>query len=216
MEYLVNVAQDFVESLITLLVIMNPLNGVVFFCSLTAKVSLGERKRVAKRTGFVAFLILLVFAYFGNLILAALQITLESVMIAGGLFLLVFAIKDVTSRESGTGVAKKTGALSREEANDIAVFPLAIPLLAGPGAIATVIIFNHPSYGVAKGLTDFSTPLAILISCIIVWLLFTISTELTKILKPSVMMIIGKVMLILMGAVGVSFIVRGITAILGH
>jgi len=214
MEYLVSVAQDFVEALITLLVIMNPLNGVVFFCSLTARASSGERKRIAKRTGCVAFAILLVFAYFGNLILAALQITLESVMVAGGLFLLVFAIKDVTSGDSGDGVSRKSRSISREEAEDIAVFPLAIPILAGPGAIATVIILNNPNYGVAKGITDFSTSLAILISCIITWLLFTISSQLTKILKPSVMMMIGKVMLILMGAVGVSFIVRGLTAIL--
>jgi multiple antibiotic resistance protein len=216
MEYLVSVMQDFVESLITLLVILNPINAVLFFCSLTAKASLDERKRIAKRTALVTFLMLLVFAYLGNLILATLHITLESVMIAGGIFLLVFAIKDVTSHVSGAGDPQKTGSLSREEADNIAVFPLSIPLLAGPGAIAMVIVLNNPEYGVAKGLTDFSTPLAILISSIIVWSLFTISTKLTKIVKPSVMMIIGKVMLILMGAVGVSFIVKGITALLSH
>jgi multiple antibiotic resistance protein len=216
MEYLVSVAQDFVESLITLLVILNPIKAAPFFCSITARASLDERKRVAKRTAIVTCLILLVFAYFGDLILAVLHITLDSVMIAQGIFLLVLAIKNVTSHESGAGVPRKTGSLSREEVNNIAVFPLATPLLAGPGAIATVIVLNNPDYGVAKGLTDFSTPFAILISCIIVWLLFTISIKLTKIVKPSVMMVTGQVLVILTGAVGVSFIVRGITAILSH
>ena len=212
MEYLVIVAQDLIESLITLLVILNPIKAIPFFLSLTAKATLDQRKMIAKRTALVTFLVLLVFAYFGDLILAALHITLYSVMIAGGIFLLVFAIMDVSRAEG----PKRRGSLSTEEANSIAAFPLATPLLAGPGAIATVIVLNNPDYGMAKGLTDFSTALAILFSCIIVWLLFTISTKLTRILKPSVMMIIGKVMLILMGAVGVSFIVRGITAILSR
>jgi multiple antibiotic resistance protein len=96
------------------------------------------------------------------------------------------------------------------------VFPIAIPLLAGPGAIATVIVLNDPRYGVAKGITDISPALAILTACIIVWLLFTVSNRLTRIVKPSAMLVIGKVMDILMGAIGVSFIVGGIMTILGH
>ena len=167
MEYLVSVAHDFVESLITLLVILNPIKATPFFCSLTAKATLDQRKSIAKRTALVTSIILLVFAYFGDLILAALHITLDSVMIAQGIFLVAVAITDVTSHEYGA-LPKKTGSLSREEANHIAVFPLATPLLAGPAAIATVIVLNNPSYGVAKGLTDISTPLAILISSIIV------------------------------------------------
>jgi small neutral amino acid transporter SnatA (MarC family) len=63
---------------------------------------------------------------------------------------------------------------------------------------------------------DISTALAILTACIIVWLLFTVSNRLTRIVKPSAMLVIGKVMDILMGAIGVSFIVGGIMAILGH
>jgi multiple antibiotic resistance protein len=215
MEYLVSVAHDFVESLITLLVILNPIKATPFFCSLTAKATLDQRKSIAKRTALVTSIILLVFAYFGDLILAALHITLDSVMIAQGIFLVAVAITDVTSHEYGA-LPKKTGSLSREEANHIAVFPLATPLLAGPAAIATVIVLNNPSYGVAKGLTDISTPLAILISSIIVWLLFTISTKLTKTVKPFVMIIIGKLMLILTGAVGASFMIRGIMAIVCH
>ena len=214
MEYLVGVAQDFIESLIALLVILNPIKAIPFFLSLTSKATVDQRKMIAKRTAVVTLLVLLVFAYFGDLILAALHITLYSVMIAGGTFLLVFAIMDVANPTSRAGTPKRAGSISTEEANSIAVFPLATPLLAGPGAIATVIVLNSPDYGVAKGITDFSTVLAIFANCIIVWSLFTISTKLTKILKPSVMMIIGKVMLILTGAVGVSFIMRGITAIL--
>jgi multiple antibiotic resistance protein len=187
-----------------------------FFQSLTATATPDQKKMIAKRAALVASVVLLVFAYVGDAILAALHMTLNSVMIAGGIFLLVFAVKDATSHESVSRNGGQAGPLSAEAADSIAVFPIAIPLLAGPGAIATVIVLNDPRYGAANGITDISTTLAILTACIIVWLLFTVSNRLTRIVKPSAMLVIGKVMDILMGAIGVSFIVGGIMAILGH
>lgn len=216
MTYLIDFATDLIESLITLLVILNPIGAIPFFQSLTATATPDQKKMIAKRAALVASVVLLVFAYVGDAILAALHMTLNSVMIAGGIFLLVFAVKDATSHESASRNGGQAGPLSAEAADSIAVFPIAIPLLAGPGAIATVIVLNDPRYGVAKGITDISPALAILTACIIVWLLFTVSNRLTRIVKPSAMLVIGKVMDILMGAIGVSFIVGGIMAILGH
>lgn len=214
MAYPVDIARDLIESAITLLVILNPIGAISFFQSLTATATPDQKKIVAKRAIVVTSLVLLLFAYLGDAILAALHITLNSVMIAGGIFILVFAVKDAASHESKAKSSECASSLSTEEASSIAVFPIAIPLLAGPGAIATVILLNDPRYGVAKGITDISTALAILIDCIIVWLLFAACNRLTRIVKPSAMLIIGKVMDILMGAIGVSFIVGGITTIL--
>jgi len=208
--YPADVARDLVESVITLLVILNPIPAVVFFQTLAAKATQDQKRMIAKRATLTTFLVLLTFAYVGDAILAALRITLASIMVAGGIFILVFAVRGVTDQGS------EAGSLSAESLDSIAVFPLAIPLLAGPGAIATVIVLNNPEYGVAKGVADPSTAIAIVISCIIVWSLFVFSTKLTEVLKPSVMMIIGKVMLILMGAIGISFIVNGIAAIFTH
>jgi len=216
MTYLIDLATDLVGSLITLLVILDPIGAMPFFQSLTATATPDQRKKTAKRATLVAFVVLLVFAYLGDAILTALHITLNSVMIAGGIFLLVFAVKDATSHESAPRNGGQAGPLSAETADSVAVFPIAIPLLAGPGAIATVIVLNDPRYGSAKGIADISTALAILIACAIVWLLFTVSNRLTRIVKPSAMLVVGKVMDILMGAIGVSFIVGGIMAILGH
>jgi multiple antibiotic resistance protein len=214
--YPVDVARDLTESVITLLVILDPIQAVAFFQGLTARATLDQKKMIAKRASLVTFLVLLIFAYLGDAILVALHITLDSIMIAGGTFLLVFSIRDAAAQGSEARGLKRASSLSTEAASSIAVFPLAIPLLAGPGAIATAIILNDPSYGVAKGITDISTALAISISCIIVWSLLAFSNKLAKVLRPSVMMIIGKVMLILTGAIGVSFIVNGITAILSR
>jgi multiple antibiotic resistance protein len=216
MTYLIDIATDLIESVITLLVILDPIGVMPFFQGLTASATADQKKAIAKRAIIVASAVLLVFAYLGNAILTTLHVTVNSVMIAGGLFLLVFAVRDVMSHESALRNGGQAGPLSAEAADSIAVFPIAIPLLAGPGAIATVIVLNDPRYGAAKGITDFSTALAILIACIIVWLLFAVGNRLTRIVKPSAMMVIGKVMNILTGAIGVSYIVAGIVAILGH
>jgi MarC family membrane protein len=217
--FLTGLLQDLTESLITLLVILNPIGAIPFFQGLTAGATSKQRTMIAKRTIIITIIVLLIFAYLGDAILGALHITLDSVMIAGGVFILVFAVKDVASSQAQAAAVslnrEKGSALSSEVADSIAVFPLAIPLLAGPGAIATVMVLNNPDYGAATGLGDFSTALAIVVDCLLVLLLFGFSSRLMKVLKPSVMVITGKVMDILMGAIGISFIIRGAVGIFG-
>ena len=219
MSFFTGFLQDLTESLITLFVILNPIGAIPFFQGLTAGATSKQRSMIAKKTIIITIVVLLIFAYLGDVILGALHITLDSVMIAGGVFILVFAVKDVASSQAQAAASslnkKKGSALSSEDADSIAVFPLAIPLLAGPGAIATVMVLNNPDYGVAKGIADFSTALAIVVDCLIVLLLFGLSSRLMRVLKPSVMVITGKVMDILMGAIGISFLIRGAVGIFG-
>jgi multiple antibiotic resistance protein len=210
--------QDFTQSLITIFVLLNPIGVIPFFQGLTAGATPKQRGAIAKRAIIIAVVVLLVFAYVGDIILAALQITTEYVMIAGGVFIIVFAVRDVVSSESqavAQSLGGKTGTAKKDVDEGVAVFPLAIPLLAGPGAIAAVMILNSPDYGALKGWLDFSEALAIVVDCVIVWALFSLSSRLTRILRPSVMVITGKVMDILMGAIGISFLVRGALAIFG-
>ncbi len=211
----IDFVHDLVESLITLFVILNPIGAIPFFQSLTAGAILKQKEMVAKRAVLVVFTVLLIFAYLGDAILDLLHITLNYIMIAGGIFILVFALKDAASGLTRNELKDEAGNLPSTVADRIAVFPIAIPLLAGPGAIGTVILLNHPLYGAAKGITDFSTALAILVDCVIVWILLSLSNRLARILKPSILMAVGKVMDILMGAIGVSFLIKGIAAIFG-
>lgn len=219
MSFFTGILQDFTQSLITIFVILDPIGAIPFFQGLTAGATSRQRGMIARKTVIVTIVVLLVFAYLGDAILGALHITLDSVMIAGGVFILVFAVKDVASSQSPSAntsaTKKRESALPREVADSIAAFPLAIPLLAGPGAIATVMVLNNADYGAATGLGDFSTALAIVVDCLIVLLLFGLSSRLMRILKPSVMVITGKVMDILMGAIGISFIIRGAVGIFG-
>ncbi len=210
--------KDLVESLITLFVVLNPIGAIPFFQSLTAAATSEQRRTVAKKATLSAFAVLLTFSYLGDAILGSLHITLNHIMIAGGIFILVFAIKDATSgvnqsEHFSTESKSEAAGLTSNAVDRIAVFPLAIPLLAGPGAISAVLVLNHPGYGAARGIADFSTALAILVDCAIVWVLFCLSSRLVQILKPFVLIAVGKVMNILMGAIGVSLLVKGAIAV---
>jgi multiple antibiotic resistance protein len=212
--------KDLAESLITLLIVIDPIGAIPFFQSLTAAATPVQRRTVARRTVLTAFVVLLTFAYLGDAILGALHVTLNHIMMAGGIFILVFAIRDAASgameREiSSVQNGNSAPGLPDLLADRIAVFPLGIPLLAGPGAVSAILVLNHSSYEAAKGLTDFSTALAILISCIVAWLLFSLSSQMTRLLKPFVLIAVGKVMDILMGAIGISLLVRGAIAVFG-
>lgn len=210
--------QDLTQSLIALLVILNPIGNIPFYQGLTAGATSAQKRKVAKKAVIVAAIVLLVFAYLGDFILAALQITLNYIMIAGGLFILVFAVRDAASGSTinqETVSKSKPSGMSREDLDRVAVFPIAIPLLAGPGAIATVMVFNNPDYGAAKGLLDFSTGLAVVIDLLLVLMLFLLTDKLARVVKPSVMLTVGKIMDILIGAIGISLLVRGALGIFG-
>jgi multiple antibiotic resistance protein len=213
------VLADFVEAVIKLFVIMNPIGNMPLFQSLIADATSDQKKTVAKKAAFVSFIVLLVFSYLGDTILEVLGIRLSYVMIAGGAFIFVFAVKATISwprtESASTGNKKAAAPMSNGAVDQVAVFPIAVPLLAGPGAIATVMILNHPQYGVIQGLTDLSTGLAIVADCVIVWALFVLGNKLVQVVKPFTMTVIGKLMDILIGAIGISFLMRGIMATFG-
>lgn len=220
MTFLVGFVIDFVESVIKLLVIMNPVGAIPFFQGLTAQGTLEQKRMIARKSSLVTLSVLLIFAYLGNAILYVLQIDLNYVMIAGGAFILVFAVKDAISGSSQTHSSASesqngAGTMPHTVADHVAVFPIAVPLLAGPGAVATVMILNNPQYGAAQGILDLSTGLAIIVDCVIVWMLLALSNKLIRIVKPSAMIVTSKLMDILMGAIGVSFLIRGAIAIFG-
>lgn len=143
-----------------------------------------------------------------------LGITLHYIMIAGGLYILVFAVKSALggggdqakrSRDS----SRKGGGLSKDEVERIAIVPLGTPLLAGPGSIATAMILNDDPSGVT------TTIIAIFVNVFLAWLILKLSGRLMRVLSPSILMILGTVMNILMAAIGVAFLLRGISAAFG-
>src|SRR5256886_6661731 len=122
----------FAEAFITLVVIMDPLGSAPIFISLTAGRSPGARRRAALEAAAAAGGVVVVFALFGRLILDYLHVSVESLTIAGGLLLLLVALQMLRGEE-----------IAPADTTHIALVPLATPLLAGPGAIAAVMVLTR-------------------------------------------------------------------------
>lgn len=145
----------FASAFVTLFVVIDPPGCVPIFSSLTAGTSAAHRRAMAVRATLIATLVLLAFALVGEAFLDALGITLPAFKIAGGVMVFLIAIdmvfeKRTERRESRANDLK--AAAPDLEAEDISVFPMGIPMLAGPGSIASVMLLESRSHGIAESL----------------------------------------------------------------
>jgi multiple antibiotic resistance protein len=196
--------------IITLFVILDPVGVLPFFISLTQGASPPQRKKLAKRAVLIAMGLLLVFAFLGDAILLFLGIQIADFEVAGGALLLIFALRDALSSEP-LGMTEATVSIKETKIVEaLAVIPIATPLLAGPGSLTVVMLLsNSGTLGIV------AATIAILVDCSIAWILFRLSDRITKAASPTLLLIVGKVMDILMAAIAVSFLTTGITTIFG-
>lgn len=123
-----------------LFIIVDPVAGVPVFLAITPHDTPGERRVMARRGCIAAFFVVAFFILIGPLLLNYLGIQTASVRICGGVLLFVIALEMLYGRPTGTGTSRREERLA-EAKEDISITPLAVPLLAGPGAIATALIF---------------------------------------------------------------------------
>lgn len=193
-------ARLFVEVFVTLFVIMDPPGTIPLFLSLTSGRSHSIRKRLAGQAVLVAFVVIVVFALFGQSILSYLGITLPAMQAAGGLLLLLVAL------ELLTGKAEKPV----ETANvNVALVPLGTPLLAGPGAIVATIVFvrgvdtNWEAAAVAAGIIAVHG---------VLWLFLRFSVVIIRIIKDSGVTLITRIAGLLLSAIAVQLVADAVTA----
>jgi multiple antibiotic resistance protein len=132
---------------VTFLVIIDPVGTLPLFVALTHRQGKEQRRRTATRSIAVAAITLAVFALVGQLVLRLLGIGLPAFRIAGGILLLLLSIDMVFARKSGIRWTTAAETEEAEESVDVAVFPLAIPLIAGPGALTSVILLMGRAHG---------------------------------------------------------------------
>jgi multiple antibiotic resistance protein len=197
---------DLFAGIVTLFVILDPIGAIPFFQALTREATPAERRIVARRSVLISTVLLLIFAYLGRAILALLGINIYDFEIAGGALLLVFAIRDALSNEP-LGASESLAAAEKSTVERIAVIPLATPLLAGPGSLTTSILLANASYGYLIA------GVAILVDSSLAFVALRSSDGLNKFVGPSGLMIIGKVLDILMAAIAVSYLVKGISGV---
>ena len=189
---------DLLKSTIALLVVIDPIGIVPLFISLTEKMEKSERKTVSKTTVITAGVLLLVFAVAGTQILSIFGITIFNFMIAGGVLLFIVSIELLTS-----GTWRFGDTISGESGG---VVPLAFPLLAGPGAITSVIISFQTS-----GLIV--TILSIIIVICITYAILRLVNPIYRLLGRRGSMIITRVFAVFIAGIAVQYIVEGINQI---
>ena len=190
----------FVDVFVTVLVIMDPIGTTPIFVALTRHQDRSTRNRSALTAAGVAAAVILVFALFGEQLLEVLGIELEALQVAGGLLLLVVALELFQGDEEQS--LKATG-------TNVALVPLGTPLLAGPGAIATTMLFMQRSDGADERVTVVAGLLAALG---VVHLCLRFSGGLHRVLKENGIHLISRILGLLVAAIGVQLIASAIEA----
>ncbi|NJM90966.1 MAG: NAAT family transporter [Myxococcales bacterium] len=187
--------------------VIDPLANVPVFLSITGSHDEQTRRRVALRAALAAWIILCVFALAGGLIFRAFGISLGAFKIAGGLMLLLMSVDMMRAHPSPTRTTPEEQAESRDR-DDVAIFPLAMPMLAGPGAIATVMVMmSRAHWRTVPTLAVFG---AITITCLACWLLMRGATTAERFLPKTLLRAFERLMGLLLAAIAVEFIAGGV------
>ncbi len=196
-----------VVALATLFATIGPLDVGIIFASLTARLSPRERVRTAVTGAAIAAGILLAFALFGEAMLDLFGISLPALRIAGGILLLLIAIDMVFGRASGATSTTPDEAAEALTSTDISVFPLATPLIAGPGAMGAVILLMAEARDPLAGAVVIGVILAILALCLASMLL---AARLQRLLGRTGVHVVGRVFGVILAALSVQFMLDGL------
>ena len=198
----------FLENFVLLFIAIDPISLLPIFASFTQGLNRKNIITLCLRTGTTAFLILLTFWVFGRQILNLMGISIDSFKIAGGIFLLFIAYEMLFEKRQQRRKETAEKAMEDEALTSLATFPLAIPLIAGPGAIAIAMLLSEKSpQSIGFQLIGFSPVLIIILLTVFsIW----VSGRITEKLPSSVLGVLQRVFGLLLGALAIEFIVQGL------
>ena len=198
----------FLESTILMFVAIDPISLVPIFAGLTTGLTKEQVRAIYIRASAVSLMVLSSFWLFGNTILDVMNISMDSCRIIGGLFLIVIAFQMVFEQRQVRRQNTADTAIDDETIKSIAIFPLSIPLIAGPGAMATSLLLSKESYA---NLTDAAVSyLPILVVIFIATLAMWLSSKLASKLGPTIITVVQKIFGLLLGALAIEFVIEGI------
>ncbi|MDK2892104.1 MarC family protein [Methanohalophilus sp.] len=201
-----DVISYFIYSFISLFVIVSPIGVLITFISLTSTMTVQEKNQIAKKSVFLACLMCLFFAITGDGILDFFGINVDSLRVAGGILLFKIAFDMMlahVSRESITE-GEINESMNRE---DIWIFPIAMPMMTGPGTITTVILLSGSSESVFQQL---AVIFAILLTFLACFLILFFSRRVYKLIGYSGTLVISRLLGLFLAALAVDFITKGI------
>lgn len=203
---------DFVASaFVTLFVIIDPVGNAPIFLGLTHDQTREARRRTAFRAVTVAAVTLIAFALVGELFLRLLGITLPAVRIAGGALLFLLSIDMVFARQSGIRSMTDTETQEAEDRGDVAVFPLAVPLIAGPGAITSLLLLMGRAGDDLLLQAIIVLILLVVLGLCLLALLF--AAGLVTVMGVTGVNVVGRVLGIVLATLAVQYILDGLAAL---
>lgn len=200
----------YIKIFTALLAIVNPLGAIPIFVSLTGSLTEGERRRIVRTTSVAFAVVLIAATLIGEALLNFFGISIPSFKVGGGVLLMLMAISMMQARYTLTGQTPEE-AQEAEDKQSIAVVPIAIPLLAGPGAISTVIIYAHASYQPVHIALIISI---VLMVALVTWVALHVANPISKLLGKTGINIATRLMGLLLASIAVEFIAGGLTQLL--
>ena len=201
------------NAFVTLLVTIDPIGLAPLFVTLTRGMSPGERREVAIRACIIGFFILLVFGLGGQAFLEALGITLPAFRIAGGLLLFWLAFEMVFEKRAARRDNTAHRAIDKDHIRNVAVFPLAIPLMAGPGAITAMVLLSQDAHRAAGWAGTGALAGVLLVLILACFTVFLAAGRIEKMLGDTGRIILTRLLGVILSALAVQFVADGVTQI---
>jgi multiple antibiotic resistance protein len=198
----------------TMFIVIDPIGLVPLYIGLSTRVEAERKKRIIRSAVFIAFGVLLGFILLGKHILALLGIEVGSFFIAGGIMLFIVSMEMLFGKPNQSKVSSRehsnaTG--SGEDGQSMAVFPLAIPMLAGPGSITAIILYTGSAGDTQEtGAIMVMLILALLIVMAIVWIALRGSELILRVLGKTGVSVLERIMGLLLSGMSVQFVYDGI------
>lgn len=201
----------FISAFITLFVVIDPPGCAPIYAGLTKQATSAQARLMALRAVAIAGMILLIFAFFGEALLGALHIQLDSFRIAGGFMLFWIAFEMVFEKRTQRREERADEVMARE-VEDVSVFPMAMPMLAGPGAIAAVmLLMNEAEDWLERGAVFAALGVVLLITTVAL----VAAGPLIRILGDKVEAVITRLLGVLLAALAAQYVIDGLRGAFG-
>jgi multiple antibiotic resistance protein len=202
----------FLSAFVTLFVVIDPPGCAPIYAGLTTGASAAQKRSMAIRACLVAGAILLGFALFGEQLLEALHIELHAFRAAGGIMLFLIALDMVFEKRTQRREARAEKMRETPEIEDVSIFPMAMPMLAGPGAIASMMLLMGSADGLPETLVVLGALLAVLLLALLGLLA---ASPLMKLLGARVETVITRLLGVLLAALAAQYVIDGIRGSFG-
>ena len=198
------------NAFVTLLVTVDPAGLAPLFLAVTAGMNRAERNQVAVRASLISLAVLVLFAVAGSAILTVFGITLPAFRVAGGLLLFFIAFEMIFERRQERHEKSAERAITRDMIRNISAFPLAIPLIAGPGAISATVLLSGSFRGPAGLLTLTGI---LVVTILITYLVFVLAERIDRFLGETGRSILTRLLGVILAALAVQFVSDGAKAL---